>query len=32
MGWKEQMPKEHRYFETENGILYNAEAIEMRKN
>jgi len=28
MNWKDQFPKENRYFETENGILYNAEAIE----
>jgi site-specific DNA-methyltransferase (adenine-specific) len=26
--WKDLFPKENRYFETENGILYNAEAIE----
>jgi len=28
MNWKDMFPKENRYFETENGILYNAEAIE----
>jgi site-specific DNA-methyltransferase (adenine-specific) len=28
MSWKDMFPKENRYFETENGILYNAEAIE----
>jgi site-specific DNA-methyltransferase (adenine-specific) len=29
MGWKEQMPKEHRYFETENGILYCGDCLEI---
>ncbi len=29
MSWKDQFPKENRYFETDSGILYNAEAIEM---
>jgi DNA modification methylase len=28
MNWKENLPKENIYFETDNGILYNAEAIE----
>jgi len=28
MSWKDMFPKENRYFETENGILYNSEAIE----
>ena len=28
MNWKNLFPKENRYFETENGILYYAEAIE----
>ena len=28
MNWKDKFPKEHRYFETENGILYNYAAIE----
>lgn len=31
MGWKERMPKEHRYFETENGILYNGDVLEILK-
>jgi site-specific DNA-methyltransferase (adenine-specific) len=29
LSWKDLFPKENRFFETENGILYNAEAIEM---
>ncbi len=28
MTWKDKFPKENRYFETENGILYKAEAID----
>ncbi len=32
MGWKDAFPKENRYFETENGILYNAEVLETLKN
>jgi hypothetical protein len=28
MSWKDLFPKENRYFETENGILYKAEAID----
>jgi site-specific DNA-methyltransferase (adenine-specific) len=31
MSWKEPFPKENRYFETENGILYNQDVIEIIK-
>jgi hypothetical protein len=29
MSWKDNFPKENRYFETENGILYKGEAIAL---
>ncbi len=29
--WKGKFPKEHRYFETENGILYHADNMEVLK-
>jgi len=29
MSWKDSFPRENIFYETENGILYNAEAIEM---
>ncbi len=29
MNWKESFPKENRYFETENGILYCGDCIEI---
>ena len=29
MNWKKMFPKENRYFETENGILYNGDAIKI---
>ena len=28
MSWKDKFPQENRYYETDNGILFNAEAIE----
>jgi len=31
MSWKDKFPKENRYFETENGILYNGNCIEIMK-
>jgi DNA modification methylase len=31
MSWKDKFPKENRYFETENGILYNFDCIEIMK-
>lgn len=31
MSWKDQFPKEFRYFETDNGILYCADAIKVLK-
>ena len=27
--WKDMFPSEHRYFETDNGILYNADCLEI---
>jgi len=32
MSWKDLFPKENRYFETENGILYNADVKEILNN
>ena len=29
MRWKDKFPKENRYFETENGILYNGDSAEI---
>jgi len=29
--WKDKFPKENRYFETGNGILYNADIFEQLK-
>ena len=29
MSWKDKFPKENRYFETENGILYNGDSAEI---
>lgn len=29
MTWKDLFPKDHRYFETENGILYHADNMEV---
>lgn len=29
MDWKDDFPKENRYFETENGILYHGDCVEM---
>ena len=31
MSWKDAFPKENRYFETENGILCNSDALEILK-
>jgi len=31
MSWKDQFPKENRYSETENGILYNSDVLEALK-
>ena len=31
MSWKDRFPKKHRYFETENGILYNWDAPTVLK-
>jgi DNA modification methylase len=31
MSWKDQFPKENRYFETENGILYCGDCLEIMK-
>jgi len=31
MSWKDNFPKKNRYFETENGILYNADCVELLK-
>jgi len=31
MNWKDKFPKESRYFETENGILYCADAVQLLK-
>ena len=31
MSWKDSLPKENRYFETENGILYHANNMEILK-
>ena len=31
MGWKDLFPKENRYFETENGILYCGDCLEIMK-
>lgn len=31
MNWKDDFPKENRYYETDNGILYNGDAIEIMK-
>jgi len=32
MSWKDSFPKENRYFETENGILYKGDCLEIMKN
>ncbi len=32
MNWKDELPKESRYFETENGILYCGDCLEIMKN
>ena len=29
--WKDDFPKENRYFETENGILYCGDCLEVMK-
>jgi len=31
MTWKNKFPKENRYFETENGILYKGDCLEIMK-
>ena len=31
MDWKDKFPKENRYYETENGILYKGDCIEIMK-
>jgi len=31
MNWKDKFPKENRYFETENGILYCGDCLEIMK-
>jgi site-specific DNA-methyltransferase (adenine-specific) len=31
MSWKDKFPKNNRYFETENGILYHGDCIEIMK-
>ncbi len=31
MNWKDQFPKENRYYETESGILYNGDCLEIMK-
>ncbi len=30
--WKEVFPEENRYFETENGILYCGDCLEIMKS
>lgn len=32
LSWKDNFPKENRYFETENGILYCGDCLEIMKN
>ena len=32
MNWKDNLPKENRYFETENGILYNNDCLDIMKH
>lgn len=32
MSWKDIFPKENRYYETENGILYNADCLDLIKS
>ena len=29
MSWKDKFPKENRYFETDNGILYCGDCLEV---
>jgi len=29
--WKEKYPKQNRWFETENGILFNGDVLEILK-
>ena len=31
MSWKNSFPKENRFFETENGILYNGDCLDVMK-
>lgn len=31
MNWKDVFPKENRYFETEDGILYNGDVLNALK-
>ena len=31
MNWKDKFPKEHKYFETENGILYHGDCLDIMK-
>jgi len=31
MNWKDKLPKENRYFETDNGILYKGNSVEIMK-
>ena len=31
MNWKNNFPKENRYYETENGILYNGDCLDVLK-
>ena len=32
MNWKDKFPKENIYFETENGILYKGDCLEIMKH
>jgi len=31
MNWKDKFPKENRYFETDNGILYCGDSLSLLK-
>jgi len=32
MSWKDNFPKENRYFETKNGILYKGDCLNIMKD